>query len=115
MPYEEIGRFVEDGQTVVLEQDGLDVFERYLGGTVRRPARFWGWYSERMWTTMIGTKWYSTPEGGEVEVNAVTRHPYESGLMWPDVVSRGQVGRFLRAGRPAPFHLRTHAKWIPWP
>jgi hypothetical protein len=56
----------------------------------------YGWFSKAQ-AKVAGTVWYSTPDGGEIEVTQVTQKPrHASG--WSDMICLGEVSKYLRRG-----------------
>ena len=61
----------------------------------------YAWYSEKQ-AERRGTTFYTTPDGGEVEVTTVSKDPDSSGVYWDDLQYVGEVERFSHRGRPRP-------------
>lgn len=59
--------------------------------------KLWGFFSEEA-LDLCGTHWYSTPEGGEVEVTHIGRSETCS-VRFEDLKSLGPVSEYLRPGR----------------
>jgi hypothetical protein len=58
-------------------------------------VKLWGFYSEKS-ARLFGSVTYSTPDGGEVEVTAVSLSPDYSDYKWDDLISAGPVLKYLR-------------------
>ena len=58
-----------------------------------------GVYSEQAIAQGYGTNFYSTPDGGEVEVHLVYPPDQVSDYNWPDKEIRGPVFQWLRSGK----------------
>ena len=61
----------------------------------------YAWYSEKQ-AELTGTSFYTTPNGGDVEVSTVSKDPESSGSYWDDLQYLGEVERFSHRGRPRP-------------
>lgn len=71
---------------------------------------YYGFYSAQA-VRVCGSSIYSTPDGGEVEVNFVDSDPTGAVNRWEDKVPRGEVLVRLREGKPNPNRL-SELCWV---
>lgn len=65
-----------------------------------KTEKMYGWFSWESADTGNGTAIYRAKSGGEIEVTVVSRSPSRSGTKFGDITCLGEVGEYLRTGRP---------------
>lgn len=61
----------------------------------------YGYYSATAVAQGSSTVWWSTPEGGEVEICTITLDASGDSFKWSDKEFRGEVVAFTRYGQPS--------------
>ena len=61
--------------------------------------KYFGWYSATA-AAVYGTKWWSTPDGGKLEITTVLSNDTGEGYYFPDKVLRGEVVEWVSDGKP---------------
>lgn len=65
---------------------------------MEKEEKFIGYYSAK--AAVYGTCFYLNAAGEEIEVTAVCKPGKEENYAWQDKVCLGEVGKWIRVGRP---------------